>query len=467
MSSSISIAEPDGLAGRRRLVAVAALSAALVLVVLDGAIANIALPTIAGALSVSPSKSVWVVTSYQMALVISLLPVGALGESLGHRRVFLAGTVLFGLASAGCAFAPSLLWLVIARFVQGFGGAALMALNVALLRFVYPQRMLGTAIGRNALIIALTSAAAPTIGASILSIAPWPVLFAVNIPVAIVVLLTGKALPEIRGSGRRIDGLSVGLNAVLFGALVVGAEGLLTRPVLALALVVIGVVCLALLVRRERGREAPLIPLDLLRAHAFRISVMASVCCFAGQMASAVALPFYLQHGLGKDAFTTGLFLTPWPLAVAVAAPLSGRWSDRVGTGWLCAAGGATFAVGLALAAIWPMHHSALPLIPFMAIAGLGFGFFQTPNNRNMLLSAPKARSGAAGGMQGTARLTGQTIGAVIVALLLTLGSGDLAPRFALGVAAALTLASGLISVLRVPARGEGAAKVVSSTGPA
>ncbi len=101
MSSSISIPEPDGLTGRRRLVAVAAISAALVLVVLDGAIANIALPTMAGALSVSPSESVWVVTSYQMALVVSLLPAGALRESLGHRKVFLAGTVLFGLASAG------------------------------------------------------------------------------------------------------------------------------------------------------------------------------------------------------------------------------------------------------------------------------------------------------------------------------------------------------------------------------
>jgi DHA2 family multidrug resistance protein-like MFS transporter len=197
-------------------------------------------------------------------------------------------------------------------------------------------------------------------------------------------------------------------------------------------------------------RQAPLIPLDLLRSPPFRISIVASVCCFAGQMASYIALPFYLEHSLGQSALATGLYMTPWPLVVAVAGPVSGRLSDRIPNGLLCAAGGAFLALGLALAAVWPIHGSLWPLVIFLMLSGLGFGIFQTPNNRNMLLSAPRERSGAAGGMQGTARLLGQTVGSVIMALLFTLTSSAAAPRIGLAISAALALAGGLVSATRI-----------------
>ncbi|MGY0781173.1 MFS transporter [Azospirillum argentinense] len=446
---------PDGLPMPRRAVAAASVIAAIVLVVLDGAIANIALPTVAGTLGVPPADTVWIITAYQLALVIALLPVGALGESLGHRRVFTGGVLLFTAASAGCALAPTLPWLIAARFVQGLGGAAVMALGVALLRFVYPQRLLGAAIGWNALAIALASAAGPTIGSGILAVAPWPVLFAVNIPVGLVVLATARALPAVAGTRRRLDPASVALNAGFFAALVMGAETVAAQPLRGGALLLAAALCLAGLVRREKQREAPLVPLDLLRVRSFRLSVVASILCFTGQMAAAVALPFYLQHGLGQDILTAGLFLVPWPLATAVAAPIAGRLSDRVGTGWLCAVGGLLLAAGLALAAVWPLGQDARPLLAFMVMCGFGFGLFQTPNNRNMLLTVPKTRSGAAGGMQGTARLVGQTAGAVLMTVLFSLLSGpETAPRIGLALAAALTLAGGLTSLLRVPPRG-------------
>jgi DHA2 family multidrug resistance protein-like MFS transporter len=140
--------------------------------------------------------------------------------------------------------------------------------------------------------------------------------------------------------------------------------------------------------------------------------------------------------------------MTPWPLTVAVAAPLAGRFADRISTARLCAIGGICLAAGLAAAALWPFKGSPLPLIPLTMLCGLGFGLFQVPNNRNMLLSAPRERSGAAGGMQGTARLTGQTAGAVMMSLLFALAAGA-APRIGLGVAAALALVAGLVSTLR------------------
>ncbi len=337
-------------------VAIASVLAAMVLVVLDAAIANVALPTIAGSLRVTPAMSVWIITAYQAALVMALLPSAALGESLGYRRVFTAGVALFTVASGLCALSPSLPWLVAARFVQGLGGAAVMSLGVALLRFVVPPQQLGAAIGWNALAVALASAAGPTIGAAILSGASWPWLFAVNLPLGLLVLLASRALPQVDGTAQRLDMFSVVLNAGIFAALVVGAELLPTKPALAVALIAVAILAMAVLVRRERAKDVPLIPLDLLRKHSFRISVIASVLCFAGVAAALVSLPFYLQHGLGQDPWMTGLYMTPWPLTVAVAAPLAGRLANRVSTAWLCAAGGAVLAIGLAATALWPLQ---------------------------------------------------------------------------------------------------------------
>ena len=436
--------------GFRRGAAIASVLAAMVLAVLDAAIVNVALPTIARSLHVAPAQSVWIITAYQAALVMALLPCAALGESLGFRRVFTGGVALFVGASGLCALSPSLPLLVATRFLQGLGGAAVMALGVALLRVVVPPERLGAAIGWNALAVALSSAAGPTIGAAILSGTSWPWLFAVNLPLGVVVLFTARALPEAGGTGRRLDRRSVALNAGAFASLVIGAELLPARPPLAAVLLGSAAVMLVTLVRREMPKQAPLIPLDLLRAASFRISVIASVLCFSGVAASLVALPFYLQHGLGLNAWTTGLCMTPWPLTVAIAAPLAGRLANRVSTAWLCAAGGACLAIGLAAVALWPLRGHTLQLVALTMLCGLGFGFFQVPNNRNMLLAAPGERSGAAGGMQGTARLVGQTAGAIIMTQLFTLTSVDAAPRIGLGIAAVLTLAAGLVSALRV-----------------
>ena len=446
--------EPDGLPLPRRYVAVAAILGTIVLVVLDGAIANVALPSLAQALHAAPADAVWIVTAYQLFVVMFLLPASAIGERLGYRRVFAGGVALFTAASALCALAPSLPWLVAARCLQGLGSAAVMPLGLALLRFTYPRRLLGQAIAWNALAIAAASAAGPAVGAAILSVASWPWLFAVNLPVGVLVLAACAGLPRTEGSARHLDLWSIALNAGLFAAFVLGSDELLSRPLHGGALLGVSAVCLVLLVRRELPKAAPLIPLDLLRAHSFRVSVIASVCCFASQMASYVALPFYIQHSLGQDTLTTGALMTPWPLAVMLAAPLSARLAKRVPTAWLCAAGGACLATGLALCAAWPLHGDPrLPLAAFTSLAGLGFGFFQTPNNQNMLLAAPKERSGAAGGAQGTARLTGQTLGSLVMGLLFTSLSSQHAVQWGLATAALLALAGGLVSLLRSPGR--------------
>ncbi|WP_280808214.1 MFS transporter [Variovorax boronicumulans] len=457
MNDASAVHDTDGLPLPRRFAAVAAILGGGVLVVLDGAIANIALPAIAQQLQATPADAVWIITAYQLAVVMFLLPASAVGERFGYRRVFAGGVALFTAASVLCALAPSLPWLVAARCLQGLGAAAVMPLGLALLRFTYPRRLLARAIAWNALAVAAASAAGPTLGAFILSSASWPWLFAVNLPIGLLVLAACAGLPSPpRSVLRRIDVWSIALNAGMFASLVLGSDRLVVHPLHGGALLVLSAVCMVLLVRREMPKAAPLIPLDLLRVHSFRISVIASVCCFTGQMAALVALPFYIQHELGQSAVTAGLLMTPWPLAVMLAAPLSARLAQRVPSAWLCAAGSACFASGLALCAFWPIHgNAALPIAVFTSLAGFGFGLFQTPNNQNMLLSAPRERSGAAGGAQGTARLTGLTLGSLLMSLMFGLLPSHGAVHWGLAVAALAALGGSAVSLLRSPARAD------------
>ena len=433
----------------RYSIAIAAVLAAMVLVVLDAAIVNVALPAMARALQATPSASVWIVTAYQLALVMALLPCAALGESLGYRRVFTAGVAVFTAASALCALSPSLPWLLAARFLQGLGGAAVMALGVALLRFTVTQQRAGAAIGWNATAVALASAAGPTIGAAILSAAGWPWLFAINLPFGALVLLATRALPLVPATQRGLDLVSVLLNAGVFAGLVLGAEIAPARPVVAAATFAAAAFALVLLIRRELPKTYPLIPFDLLRIGPFRVSAVASIFCFSGQAAALVALPFHLQQAFGQGVLTAGLYMTPWPLTVALAAPLVNRLADRVSARRLCALGGACLAAGLTAMAVWPSRAGPQPLIFCAILCGLGFSLFNLPNNRSLFLSAPRARGGAAGALQGSARLTGQTTGAVIMAILFATVSTASAPRLGLVIGAALTLAAGITSTLR------------------
>ncbi len=450
MSQMIFETHADGLPAPRRYLAIAVLLLTLVLVVLDSAIANIALPSIAASLHASPSDTVWVVSSYQLAVLVSLLPCGVIGEMVGPRRVFLAGVALFTLASAACAFSSTLHMLVAARFVQGLGGGAIMALGVMNLRLSVPQRLLGTIIGVNAMTIAIASAAGPGIAGAILVVAPWPWLFAVNIPLGIVVLASGAVLARTEGVARRLDGRALAANTLMFILFFLGAERVAQTPVLGGLLIAGSVACLFGLLRIERRSAAPLVPIDLLATPAFRFSVIASVCCFTGQMLSLIALPFYLQHKLGMTATEAGLYMMPWPAAVVVIAPISGRLADRVKTAWLCAAGGALLAIGLASVALLPADARGVTFVLGTVIAGLGFGLFQTPNNRILLLSAPKARSGAAGAMQGTARLTGQTLGAIAMAVIFGTVPLASAPEVALVLAASFAGLAAIVSLGRV-----------------
>src|SRR5438034_9473933 len=213
----------DGLPAERRRWAIAAIFIAVAMATLDTAIANIALPAIAADLHVSPAEVVWVVNVYQIALVATLLPLGALGEIVGHQRISLGGLLLFTLASLGCAFAWSLPSLTAARALQGLGPSGIMSVNAALVRFVYPTHMLGRGFGHNALVVGTAFTFGPTIASAILAIGTWPWLLAINIPFGVIAIWIGlKTLPKTPRAKHAFDFASAALTASCLGLFIVG-----------------------------------------------------------------------------------------------------------------------------------------------------------------------------------------------------------------------------------------------------
>ncbi len=444
----------DGLPPRERGLAFSAMALAMAMAVLDGAIVNVALPVIARDLKVPASDAIFVVNAYQIAVTAALLPLATLGESLGYRRIYLAGLAAFTAASLACAVAPDLASLIVARIVQGLGAAGIMSVNTALVRFIYPNRLLGRGVGNVALVVAIASAAGPTLAAAVLTVADWPWLFLVNLPVGLVALAVGaRTLPQTPRSAARFDLGSAGLNALTVGLLIVGLDGLgdpHRRP-LALAGLAAAFVVGAVFVRSQLRLARPLLPLDLLRIPAFALSMVSSVCAFAAQMTAYVALPFYFHDGLGLSVAQTGFLMTPWPLAIAVAAPLSGRLADRYPPGLLGALGLLLLASGIAALALLTREATTLDIGWRLTLAGLGFGLFQSPNNKIIITSAPRERSGGASGMQSSARLVGQSLGAALVAVAFGLSAGGPSGAFAptLWCAVALALVGALASGLR------------------
>ena len=445
----------DGLPPERRQWAVAAIFAAVAMASLDTAIANVALPAIAANLHVSPADVVWVVNVYQIALVATLLPLGALGEIIGHERIYLGGLLLFTLASLGCACAWSLESLLVARALQGLGASGIMAVNSALIRFIYPIRILGRGFGQNAMVVATAMTLGPTIASGILSIGSWPWLFAVNIPFGVIAVFIGlKTLPRPPRATHAFDFLGAVLAASCLGLFIIGIGSAAhrTSPGLVATELIAAIVLGGLLIRRQADHPAPMLPIDLFRRPLFALSAATSVCSFSVQGLAFVSLPFYFEDILLRTQVETGFFMTPWPLVVAIMAPIGGRLSDRYPAGILGSIGLALLCAGMVLLATLPPSPSVLNIVWRMALCGCGFGFFQTPNLRTLMSSAPPGRSGSASGIVATARLTGQTIGAALAALCFALAGRDGA-TVALALGAGFAALGSVMSVLRLAVR--------------
>jgi DHA2 family multidrug resistance protein-like MFS transporter len=418
---------------------------------LDTAIANTALPAMAAQLQTTPAGSVWIVNIYQLAMLATLLPFAALGDVAGHRRVLIGGLAVFTAASLACALAWSLPALIAARFAQGVGASAVMAVATAMMRAIYPPALAGRGFGTNALVVAIAFAVGPTVASLILTVASWPWLFAINVPFGIgAVWLARRCVPDTARGTHRFDYLAALYNAGAFGALVLllgdAAHGV---PALRWGLELVAmVICFGLLLRRQRGQAAPLLPVDLFRNRLFALSALTSVCTFAVQGLCFVSLPFYFES-LGRSAIDTGFLITPWPAMVAVMAPIAGRMSDRWHPAILGGIGLASLCAGVIALIALPAAPSAFDIAWRMGLCGVGFGFFQSPNMKAIMASAPAARAGGASGIVATSRLLGQATGVALVACCFML-AGQAGARWALVAAATIAAAGACVSLARL-----------------
>ncbi len=430
------------------------LTLAVALSVLGASLPNIALPSIAQALQVSPAASVWVVNGYQIVVCVSLLPFSSLGDIYGYRRVYGFGIVLFTIASGLCALAPDLQTLVAARILQGIGSAGIMSVNTALVRTIFPRAELGRGMGLNTMVVATSLALGPTTSAAVLAVADWHWLFLVNVPLGLVAMATLRFLPTTPPGAHRFDIPSAVLNAATLGLFIAGLDwfGHGTAVLPGFALLAAAVAVGWVFVKRQLTLPAPMLPVDLFRRPAFALAVATSICSYMGQTSAYVALPF-LFHAGGASEIGTGLLMTPWPVAVMIISPFAGTLSDRFPAGLLGGIGLAFMTVGLVAIAMLAPGAAWWDVAWRMVITGAGFALFQTPNNRVLISSVPRERSGQGSGMISTSRLLGQTMGAAVVALvfgaLQSRGVGT-AAEVAVLCGAALTAVATVLSLARL-----------------
>ncbi|XGA80874.1 MFS transporter [Halomonas sp. CH40] len=445
----------DGLPGAERFLAVLALITGTLMAVVDTTMINLALPTIAADLGVSGARAVWITNLFQVVCAAFLLVFAGISELVTRRRLYLFGLSVFVLAALGAALSRQLETLLVFRALQGLGAAATLSIGPSLYRAIFPSRLLGSALGLSALVVAGGYAAGPTLSGVILSFADWPWLFALNVPLGLVsLLLARRALPRDVPRKGSFDTLGALLSMMMLASFFLAMDAIAhTAPVwqsggwLGMAVVA----CTAF-IQRQRRAAYPLLPLSVFAEKRFTLAVSASGLAFIGQGLSFVALSFFYQEQMGFTPLETAWLFTPWPLAIMLVGPLAGRLADRINPSLISSTGLVLLIGGLISLGLVDESTGVLGSLWRTALCGIGFGMFQPPNNREMMASLPPERSANVSGVMSTTRTVGQSLGVALVGAALGLG---LAVQWTLWLGALTTLMALLASLARVPLAGQ------------
>ncbi len=450
-------ADDDGLPMPRRVWAIIAIGFGTALLTIDGMIANVALPTIARDLSVTDGAVTSVVAVYQLVLVMLLLPFANVGDRIGHRTLYQVGQAVFLLASLATILAENFTVLLIVRSLQALGAGMALSVSAAMLREIYPASKLGSGMGINAVVVASSASLAPTLGGYIVAHFHWHWVFLVAAPLAGLSLFLGRALPEPIKHDRKHEWFSSAWSALtmllLIGGLQLATHDSTTR--LGLVLMVLGVVSGYFLVRREKQRSNPVVPVDLMAMPVIGLSALGALCAFIAAGSLMLALPFRLQGAMGYSPDQVGLILLAFPAVMMFVAPASGWLSDRIAPAKMGIVGMSITIVGFLLIAALPEDPTGFAIVWRVCICALGFGLFMAPNSRLLIGRAPRNRAAAAGGLLSTARFGGSALAAAVVGILLAYGAGmgALPPLVGCGFAA-IAAACSVVRFRRVKAAG-------------
>jgi EmrB/QacA subfamily drug resistance transporter len=375
----------------------------------------IALPDLERALGTSLLGLVWVILAYMIASTVLVLTAGRLSDLFGRKHAYVAGFVVFGLASLGAGFSADGTQLILWRILQGIGGAFLFANAGALVTDAFPREQLGVAMGTNTMVAAIGLVLGPVLGGVLVAIS-WHWVFWFNVPLALLgsiwaaAILHELAKPD---SVRGIDPIGtvtfvVGLTGLVYGVSRAGLSGW-TDP-LTVAGIVVGVVLLPLFVLIERGQRAPMLDLTIFRSRMFAAATGAAFINGLSRFALMFVFVFYFQGAQGDDPITAGIKLAPMALGMLVSSPVSGMYADKRGSRGLAALGMIVSAVGLAGMTTLQVDSSFVWSALWLAVVGIGSGMFNSPNTAAMMGTVPVHRRGVAAG----ARMMLQNTGAVL-----------------------------------------------------
>lgn len=384
---------------------------------LDGSVVNTILPILRLSLKANVAASEWVVTIYLLTMSGLLLSFGRLGDLRGHKTIYLSGFGLFVVSSALCGLASSVVMLVVFRTTQAIGAAMLAANSPAILTKNFPARQRGQALGMSATMTYLGLTVGPSLGGFLANLFGWRVVFYINIPVGILaVLLSLRFIPydAPQKITERFDLLGavvflVGLVMLLM-ALNQGYEWGWTSPVILGLIAASALLLFAFGVIETRSPE-PMLDLTLFQRPQFTLSVASAVLNYICLYSVIFLLPLYLIDGRGMNTAQAGLLLTAQPIVMAIAAPLSGTFSDRNGVNLPATLGMAVLGVGMLLLSRLGSASPSIQIILALAAVGLGTGIFVSPNNSAVMGAAPRRRQGIASGVLATARSFGMVLG--------------------------------------------------------
>lgn len=423
---------------------------------LDGSVVNTLLPVLGQSLHASVAGIEWVATIYLLVISGLLLSVGRAGDLFGHKRLFLAGFALFVVGSALCGLATSARALIALRVIQALGAAMLMATSPAILTQSFPSSQRGRALGALGTFTYLGLTVGPSLGGWLAQVFGWRSVFYINVPVglaAIALALRSIADDHVEDAEERFDlpGASLftaGLVALMI-ALNQGHDWGWTTP-RTLGLLLGAVALLAVFVRVERRRPAPMLDLSLFGSRTFSASAISALLNYACVYAVTFVLPFLLIQERGLGTARAGLVLTAQPIVMAIVAPISGALSDRIGSRGLATTGMLLLAAGLVALGLLVTNGSLTQIAAALALFGLGIGIFVSPNNSALMGAAPRNRQGIASGVLATSRNVGMVLGVGFAgAILTTVTARAASPSAGLvaGVRASLLAAAGVALV--------------------
>jgi DHA2 family methylenomycin A resistance protein-like MFS transporter len=391
------------------------------LVLLDVTIVNVALPTIGSDVGAGVSGLQWVVDGYALALASLMLAGGTVGDLYGHKRIVLAGLVVFGAGSLGCGLAPGVAALVAARVVQGVGAALLLPGTLAIISRAFASGAeQAKAIGIWAGVGSLALPAGPLLGGALIDSVGWRAIFLVNVPLAAASFLAALVLvrESVDPRGRRLDPAgsvlgTVTLLAVTFAAIEGGRSGAAAPAVVAAAVCAVALLGAFVRVERRLGEHA-LLPLGLFRRPQFALANAAAGTMNLGTLGTLFVLTLFLQAVQHRSALAAGIALVPLFAPLAVLAPLAGRVTSRIGPRVPVATGLALAAAGLALLDLADQRSGYATALPAFLLWGVGLGILTPAVVAAAIAAVPNERAGLASAINNTARQAGGAVGIAV-----------------------------------------------------